>query len=71
MKSSRIEAENLRRIYKKKKDIDFLVNETNKKVNDNLNSNTSKIDNLIIDTKEELNKYKENKDKFINEDLRI
>ena len=69
--NSRIEAENLREesIEKIKNDIDFLVNETNKKVNDNLNSNTSKIDNLIIGTKEELNKYKENKDKFINEDL--
>ena len=42
--SSRVEAENLREesIEKIKNDIDFLVNETNKKVNDNLNSNTSK-----------------------------
>ena len=70
--SSRIEAENLREksIEKIKNDIDFLVNETNKKVNDNLNSNTSKIDNLIIDTKEELNEYKNNKDIAINEDLK-
>ena len=70
--NSRIEAENLREesIEKIKNDIDFLINETNKKVNDNLNSNTSKIDNLVIDTKEELNEYKNNKDIAINEDLK-
>ena len=70
--NSRIEAENLRQeaIEKVKNDIANLINETNKKVNDNLNSNTSKIDNLIIDTKEELNEYKSNKDISIDEDLK-
>ena len=49
---NRVEAENLRQeaIEKIKNDIDFLVTETNKKVNNNLNTNTSKIDNLIINT---------------------
>ena len=70
--NSRIEAENLRQeaIGKIKNDIENLIAETNKKVDNNLNTNTSKIDNLIVDTKEELNEYKNNKDISINEDLK-
>ena len=70
--NSRIEAENLREesIEKIKNDIDFLISETNKKVDNNLNTNNSKIDNLVIKTKEELNEYKSNKDVSIDEDLK-
>ena len=68
----RVEAEKIRErtIEQLKSDINNLIANTNKKVDNNLNTNASKIDNLVIEAKEELNEYKNDKDASIDEDLR-